>query len=154
MPDVCFSCWFRVIDFMIRRKPVLLFCFLFLLFLSERSLDFLCNIGQLTLISQFVWLLLCIYVYCIFVNLSTLNKLLNKYEYSKFPKIISIVCSWGFVAGGGGCGSAGYWVGMAQSWVGACFKLGNGPLCGFPLRAPWDLYFQGAMGWLYWSEMG
>ena len=37
---------------------------------------------------------------------------------------------------------------------GACFKLGNGLLCGFPLTAPWDLCFQGAMNGLYWSEMG
>ena len=29
MPDVCFSGWFRVIDFMIRHKPVLLFFFSF-----------------------------------------------------------------------------------------------------------------------------
>ena len=29
MPDVCFSGWFRVIDFMIRHKPVLLFLFSF-----------------------------------------------------------------------------------------------------------------------------
>ena len=33
---------------------------------------------KITRFSQFVRLLLCIYVYCIFVNLSTLNKLLNK----------------------------------------------------------------------------
>ena len=39
MPDVCFSGWFRVIDFMIRHKPVLLF-FSFSFVFIEGLLDF------------------------------------------------------------------------------------------------------------------
>ena len=36
MPDVCFSGWFSLIDFMIPHKPVLLFLFsFFCLFLSK-----------------------------------------------------------------------------------------------------------------------
>ena len=65
MLDVCFSGWFGVIGFVILYKPVLIFLF------SISFKIFFIHIGQLTLISQFVWVLLCIYVYCIFVNLST-----------------------------------------------------------------------------------
>ena len=35
MPDVCFSVWFRVIDFMIRHKAVLLFFFFFFCFYQK-----------------------------------------------------------------------------------------------------------------------
>ena len=52
MPDVCFSGWFCVIDFMIRHKPVLLF--FFYQKITGFFFFFFCNIGQLTLISQFV----------------------------------------------------------------------------------------------------
>ena len=73
MPDVCFSGWFRVIDFMIRHKPVLLILFPFS-FVFIRKITRLFFVILDTLISQFVWLLLWIYAYCNFVNLSTLNK--------------------------------------------------------------------------------
>ena len=45
MPDLCFSDWFRVIDFMIRHKLNLLFLFLFFCFYQSNTRSFVCNIG-------------------------------------------------------------------------------------------------------------
>ena len=75
MPDVCFQGWFGIIYFLIRDNlfyPFFSFPFVFII-LVVVFLNWIVD-----LINQLFRLFSCIYKYCIFVNMSTLSKLLNR----------------------------------------------------------------------------
>ena len=74
--------FFRLVSFYDTSQTCFTFFFFFFCFYQKITRLFLCNIGYLTLISQFVWLFLCIYLYYIFVNFPTLNKLLKSFSVS------------------------------------------------------------------------